>query len=400
MTQGLEKGFLLLLDRLMQADMIDTQDRIRLIQNNGTYADIIKLVMDKPHPEKSLVIILNISALFHNREVAESLLMHGVNPNHIDCDALPYSVRAGDLPMVDLLFAHGAILNCAITRQYEAIAHAVCSNNMPMLNILLTHTNIAKEYLDKLLGTAVGTPHMDMIRLLLEMGATPHNDVFYEIRYHVSLDMIKLLLDHWPTNEPIDYELALEQVIDIGHLDSTTYLLERADQTINYNTLLSAALRNNNIDIVKVLLGYGADPIHLSINMRTIKSTLHYAVLADCAPEIIELLLEFHDMRVHHVLIETACDIALRENNITVAETLLDYLPQTSYADHLSVAIDAGNLVIVEMLIKKYNIVVEEKHCQLAREKQYGLILRMLSMYGGTVITDEDEHEYNYVSKD
>ena len=75
-------------------------------------------------------------------EVAKFLLEQGANPNLIDDDLRPALHKAGDAQMVDLLVAHGAIVDEDIDWEKDRtalIAHACNDPNIDCVRALLRH---------------------------------------------------------------------------------------------------------------------------------------------------------------------------------------------------------------------------------------------------------------------
>ena len=174
--------------------------------------------------------------------------------------------------------------------------------------------------------------------LLLEFGAVPDPNLYFT----GDLNIIKLLLDHWPSNEPIEYVRILKIAISQRYPDNVKYLLERADGPINYHLLLPDALSSNNITIIREILSYGINPIYLpdeedEDEENAIRSTLLYAVSENCSTDVIKLLLDFHDLQIplHDKLIESACVTALHSGFMAIAKLLLTQLPHTSHAKFL-----------------------------------------------------------------
>lgn len=218
--------------------------------------------------------IMIASSHFPNVSRAKELLSKGANIDAIEggITALTRAVLMGDNELFEFLLKNGANPNIGTDNTPLIVAAQMGYINIAKLLIKYgADPNFQREMgYTALIGAAESTD-CDMIALLLENGADPNIQdedgitALYEISYE---------------NDDIDRIKCIELLLKYG-----------ADPNIqcfmNKRTPFMLAVKNNDFDIVKILLENGADP---NIQDGTGKTPLIYAILKNNR-DMVKLLL-------------------------------------------------------------------------------------------------------------
>lgn len=197
---------------------------------------------------------------------------------------------------------------------FDELTKLVLTNKLTKENLELYlntggNINYKNEYQQTILNiTCSYSYNYEIIQLLLEYGADTNiqnmhgETALYKSVYHYKIDFVQLLLEYGadPTIINNNGDNCLNLASCIGNIKAVQLLLEynklNPTKLINLNfqnnskwTPLMYASRNNYIEIVKLLLKYGADP---NIYTNSKKTALYWASIWNFM-DIVQLLLQF-----------------------------------------------------------------------------------------------------------
>ena len=274
----------------------------------------------------------------------------------------------GNLPLVDMLLDHGALINRHAGSYGSALGSALANAHFPMAKHLLdmgADPNAASLVFGTPLSFAVKAGDTAMVRLLIERGAEVGKDGYAlaEAASSGDLQMLKLLLTYegllGTTEAHLEaYGSALQSACGHGNLNAAKLLLDhgvdpntggRSLSSLsiadNYSTPLEAAAFNGNLPVVRLLIESGAD-----IN----KSGLNYTALSRAVDEKDEQMVTYllqngaRDASCLRVAVEHRCsaitkqllehgmDINARDETFGQAHTALHWAAQNGDTDIVS----------------------------------------------------------------
>ncbi|MCD4793249.1 MAG: ankyrin repeat domain-containing protein [Bacteroidales bacterium] len=254
-------------------------------------------------------------------ELVKLLLESGADVNaEIDGYKLfTYAIKKEYYEIAELLIENGAETNPEYFRNYTPISYAVINNNFYMCKILIekgADVNVFNKDDTTPLSIAVKNKFTETARLLIENGA----DVNYIYKKNFTLlcfsleedyfDLIELLIETGiDVNIPVteSYGLyaytALHFAVEKNYYDCTALLLKKGSD-INAKdskgfTPLSIAVRNNNLELVNLLIDHKAD--------IQIKSSEY--VFTDSSYPILHYAIENNNYKLAELLIKEGADI-------------------------------------------------------------------------------------------
>ncbi len=270
----------------------------------------------------------------NNQEIRELLTRYGaVNPSDqpFGAEDLVNAVKAGDLSKTGVLIVKGADPDAAGSEGMYPIEIAAAAGNMEMVKILLgggASVNETDSGPVKPLEKALENRHYELFRYLLGQGARPDRDALYNstIRDVIQTGDINLITDtirhsHLRDADELvfynigEYRSMLHIAADAGNLDTVKFFIEIGasvdPQSSNGVTPLISAAAQGNVDMINLLLDWGANP-----NIEADKDTNRLvtpliAAAAVNSRECVELLLKAGaDASVQNKNGETALDLA------------------------------------------------------------------------------------------
>ena len=214
------------------------------------------------------------------RDILNLLLENGVDvnkPSHDGRSPIHYAIASNRTYCVRKLVMHDAQLN-----HKSMWLQAVCNKCIDMLEYLLD-LRVSKDILDlygeEFLHHSVCTGDINIIRVLLEAGVLIHiKREQKSIRYDLSLTAIALeRLDIVQLLEKYDQQTfqsieTLKFAVSRNHLKMVNYLLSKYKYPLNtefagwhyyadvYHTILTEACQSGQMEMVTLLMEYGADP--------------------------------------------------------------------------------------------------------------------------------------------
>jgi len=199
------------------------------------HAEIVKLLLDTGMNQKSLDNSLE-DGVKSNLETVKILLDAGASVN--SPDVLYNAVWSGDLKILEFLFYKGA----KIKDHHQVQGALAYQDNVEMLKVFLAHgLKLIKTDYD-ILNSAAGRGDAEAVRILLDLGfkvkGALGGKTLIDAAHGGNLEVVKLLINAGA---------------DLNATDSdTTYYVE------HFSALTNAAERGNT-EIVKLLLDSGAD---------------------------------------------------------------------------------------------------------------------------------------------
>lgn len=245
-------------------------------------------------------------------DTAKVLLRYGADVNATGDDELLHKLSSDptDVEMLQLLLEHKAAVD-ATDHGMTPLAYAARAGNIAAARILLAHgasVNGIDSWLTPLYYAAYFSAKIELVRMLLEHGADASyrdDDKFTVVCAVVSirnLEILRLLLEHGAKCRTEGWGPLSSAVADEDNTEMVEMLLkyganiDERDSETNAAPLLTA-IRNNHINISRVLLTRGADPYHRArfIDFHTQEETLNALGLAlkNQSLDMVNLLLEF-----------------------------------------------------------------------------------------------------------
>ena len=238
--------------------------------------------------------------------------------------------------MVKLLIANGTDLTI------EDDQTVFVSNSIEMIKFLVESGARVSSPKNRALSFSVDENNLEITQLLINLGADASlNYPLSRTFYHGNLNMIKLLLDNGASisNSSLRIYSSRENTLEI-----IKYVLSlRTDPTItkNDNWMIYAAINNGNLELLKLLLNFGAD--FYTKDERYMEDATHWGQL-----EIMKFFIQlgiYTQEELNNCLVIAAGSVEL--------ETI-QYLINVGAditSEVISVASICGNLSIVKFLI-------------------------------------------------
>jgi ankyrin repeat protein len=258
--------------------------------------------------------------------------------------ALQEAARGGHLQIVDMLLEAGADLN-VLASDYGrmAVQAAVESGSIDVVKRLLVAGASVNEPAPRggrtALQAAAFGGNLEMLNFLLEAGAQTETKVAYGTVPAIvlasqegHLAVFQKLLEHMnaqDANEIVSIRVdALQKAAEKGHLEMVRALLE-ANTPATQNkgryspSLLELAVRNGNVEIVRLLIGAKADADTTRIPGRT-ETPLQIAV-ANGRIDLVDLLLSAGaQVNTYEGKIQSALHTAAEKGTFEMVQILLD----------------------------------------------------------------------------
>lgn len=287
-------------------------------------------------------------------EIAQKLIEAGANVNaaHKNYTALQETIFRNNLPMVQLLIAHGADVNFADTWRkallwgtvpittvlvehgmlmpgdQTGIARRAYEGNIPKVQEwlkLATYTKEAKEYL-LLWATAGG--HAEMVRFLLQARINQNIATAFEIAASNGMtDIVQVLLEQPLALSSGEKQTVFRRAVEHRQTDTVKNLLAAGfDGTgIAYpafgQTFLYLAVMQGDVPTTRVLLAAKADP-NVTDSVEG-AAPLHKAV-------------EAGRLELVQVLVEAGADLTQKDNNGRTPLELAQAAHKTALVEYLS----------------------------------------------------------------
>jgi ankyrin repeat protein len=321
---------------------------------------------------------LRAAAEMGNLEIAALLLSRGAEPNGRNVGTLGIATSKKDCEMLKLLLEWGT----EVVLDPSALASAIGAGYKEAVQQFLD-LGADVNSIDPEIGSALQAAAYDgdayMVHLLIENGANVDSGAWiqdYHLNYSTPLqaaslaghiEIVSILLEAGACVESTnDYiSSALQCACSMGHEEIATMLLSNGanvNQSGNDGNELHAAVRAGAQSLVELLLSHGADP-----NLKDSRELTALQIAAEIGSlDITRLLLE----RGANPLIMTeginwcspAIHLAARNRHIAVVEAILEdprqdiNIPDTKGFTLLHVAAGSGDKEMADLLIRRNGV--------------------------------------------
>lgn len=212
-------------------------------------------------------------------------------------------LKGNSLQEVKAFLDNGGNINGQDDRKYTMLMRAAMRDDAEIVEYLLqkgADVNILSTYFESALTFTKSEKVYDLL-----MSKNPKTELpldpgsKYTLMHNFSsngiLKGVKYLLEEKKANieaKTVKNATPLYHAVSSNHLEIARYLLEKgAQQTIGWETYpIHEAVRNKNIDMMNLLLKYGAKK-HINIVSETEFAPIHYAIMENNL-EIVKILVE------------------------------------------------------------------------------------------------------------
>ena len=293
-----------------------------------------------------------VKLLIDNGAELEARMTDGTTPLHL-------ASLHNQLPVVELLLAKGVNINVEKESGRTPLYSACEKNNVEIVNALLKKganpniiRHIPQKYNDSPLRLAIRNCNLDIIKLLIQYGATEvdnHYSGFINCDENVGKYLIdkfnfsKLLLDTNLYKNINKFKIVLENNPNVHILDD-----------VNSNTALHVACISNNTEAVQLLL-------ERDVNANLSNKDGNTPLLIACSHgnlDIVKLLLKRAvTVNLSNKVGSTPLQIACLKGNLEIVKLLLESKADVNVLDKdgkspLLFACYSGNLEIVKLLLE------------------------------------------------
>lgn len=336
------------------------------VENPKNTAEFFKFLEDNNIKYETLkhqsYTAMTCAAEYDRIDIVKLLLEVGIPP---ECDskyiyfqsALKIAVERGNVEMFNLLMAANADIYIIESTGRTLLHVALETNNLEIFKTLLKYikADCRLEGGFNLLYYAVSKKcEVDIIKLLIEVSTSEsiptstYINAVYKVKKDQKikettalgiaiksgdLDVIKLLLDHGATAHVAYLKSAIKNV----DLDLFKLLLHNLSSD-GYHSILRDCVNSKNPELVKIVVESNSE-------YQPNISILRDAVEVDEDGQIMTILLE-HGFKPDHI----ALDIAIVKKNPVIVRQLLKYGVMIG-SDSLGLAVKSGNETIVKLLL-------------------------------------------------
>ena len=184
------------------------------------------------------------------------------------------AAKDGNLAAVQQYLAQGADINAQTSKGKQALMLAASEGHAPVVRLLLEHgamVDARDSFGTTALIVAATAGHTEVVKLLLEHGADPQarddsgGTPLVNATFFGHSDAARAVLAKSPPLDKQDGEELLLLAAGLGHGDIVAALLDHGvdvnGRGLKNRTALMAATAFNRLDVVRILLKRGADPL-------------------------------------------------------------------------------------------------------------------------------------------
>ncbi|XP_065565796.1 putative ankyrin repeat protein RF_0381 [Artemia franciscana] len=291
-------------------------DLVKLLLKHGANPNCGESFGSAPPLHMAIIIM---AAKEGSADVCNLLIKSGAEIDATDVDGetpLGTAIKTSNLDLVKLLLKRGANPNCG-----ECLHLAVKKGGADLCNLLIksgAELDATNVYGETPLGTAIKTSNLDLVKLLLKLGANPNcGECLHLAVKKGSADVCNLLIKSG------------------AEIDATN---------VHGETPLGTATKTSNLDLVKLLLKRGANP--------NCEECLHLAVekgRADMCELLIDSGAKLDAMNANK---DTPLLIAIRNNNLELVKLLLKRGANPNCGEYLHLNVKKGSADVCNLLIK------------------------------------------------
>ncbi len=300
------------------------------------------------------------AATKNHKEIAEICLDKGINKT----EALNYSIKYNQSEMIGVCLAKGA-------EPTPAIAHAV-ARDQNLVRDLIDKYNVSPErIISEALpaapkagadGRMPSKPNfrIEPAKIALEKGAKPDPHVDKAVKYN-NIAVLNLLMDHGA-----DANKVLKSAVTHSNKDMVNTAMTKGAQPILDESLLPAAIDNDQTEIAMILINGGAgvtNPTIISKAVAKKNETVVKAIVEKGAPtsekSLIKTSVTNKTEGISRILLNNGADPnyafadAVKTNQTSTALLMLDKGADATNPSFIKSAAGAGNTQLVGALIDK-----------------------------------------------
>lgn len=345
------------LDKFRQRLLHKQQQEQTALQNHEVNADNLS---------KSTALMIAVQ--WGDLPTVQKLLENGANPAAVNLhgtNALMFASSKGHSEIVSLLLPHPINIHIVDHKNYTALSYAIQSASLPVCQLLFNHGAMLDNEVVNPLHLAALHGNVEIYKLLIEKGADIHqvfddkNTPLSEAAAAGHLDACKLLVSKGVDINYVDeYGLSiLAWGVRSGSLELVEYLLAKGathDNANDIRTPLCEAATFKKIDIVKILLAHGAD-----VNRPDkLENTALFYSCREKSLEITDLLLQAGaDVNIEDSDYETALVYAARGGSLEIVKLLISHGAKLFSDQHygfqaLAAAVRGGHIDIATHLLR------------------------------------------------
>ena len=381
-----------------------TEELFNLIVENSVELDFRNILGDTPIFESLYREQMEFAKYFiRKNNVIDELDKSYETPLH-------YASKQGYFEIVKLLLKHN--LTCSEVRDYYGRDSHPNREFLSLIEHYKKYIDIEDTKQKTALYHATERGHFEIVKLLLENGASCKRNLICVASEHGYVDIVKLLIEHGV--DVNDYSWTpLHSASEYGHIEIVKLLIENgADVNANYNDNMIAPLhcasKQGYFEIVKLLIENGA-----KVNIHdTYGETPLYKAQDNYRFDTVKLLLEYDvDVNIKTNKGITALHKAADYNDVKTAKLFIKKGADVNAIDYdgqtpLHYASYHGYFESVKLLIQHgADVNIRDKHrktpLDLAREHKYTTIEKILmndlfQQVGDDKLTEDYLDSFNF----
>ena len=295
-----------------------------------------------------------IKILTKNKSLLELAKTPHLLNNLADVHGLPYSESLTELA------------DYSVMDPMELLNEAAKDGDLRVALYIIDSASITDELINKALLTASGYGNLNIVNMLIEVGATSYNEALKEAAMYGYLDVVNRLIEvasdyntalklaarynHLDVVSKLidagatDWCMALSFASERGHLDVVEKLLEIADDVSDIGDSMIWASESGYLDIVNVLIKSGASAYEDSVEYAAAEGHL----------DVVNMLLELSDLHIEadDGTYSRALERAVENGHLNVVNRLIEVGVKDINSRAVDDAISRGHPVIVNKLIE------------------------------------------------
>jgi ankyrin repeat protein len=172
------------------------------------------------------------------------------NKKYIFNTAMTYAAKGGNMDIVKLMIEKGA------TAFNSSMMYAAEEGHMEIVKLMIEK---GATYFNAGLIIVAGRGYMEIVKLMIEKGATNFNSGMNYAAGGGHMEIVKLMIEKGAT----DFNWAISYAAEGGHIEIVKFLIEKG--ATNFNIAMTTAAEEGYMKIVKLLIEKGADNFNNAI---------------------------------------------------------------------------------------------------------------------------------------